>query len=384
MPSIRKIRFREVLLSLVILTMTASASFAADISVNLTAMQTTMTMPGGEIVTVWVFAQDGVLGDPALPGPVIQAQAGDNLTINLTNQLSVPVSMYINGQRKAMDPVWTEGTAEAPIYTTFRPADNYTARVRSFDTETAPLATVAYTWTNIKAGTYMYQSGTDIAAQVPMGLFGVLKVDVTAGATAYPGVNYDEENIVVFSELDPTLNESIVSATYTSSVDYHPRYFLINGKPFVEPADAWIPATAGASVLLRIVNAGLETRAPVVPGVYMTLVAVDGYPLNNARSTYGTELSAGQTQDILITAADGIVKPFFDRRLYLSNNGSPSPGGAMTYLAFGAVATPCVGDFDFDGDVDGMDILAYVAAIPAVDAAAFAANLGLVTCTTLP
>ena len=115
MPSIRKIRFREVLLSLVILTMTASASFAADISVNLTAMQTTMTMPGGEIVTVWVFAQDGVLGDPALPGPVIQAQAGDNLTINLTNQLSVPVSMYINGQRKAMDPVWTEGTITPPV-----------------------------------------------------------------------------------------------------------------------------------------------------------------------------------------------------------------------------------------------------------------------------
>ena len=84
------------------------------------------------------------------------------LTINLTNNLSVPVSMVIPGLMTAMNPTFVGG------------------RVMSFTTETAPGATATYTWNNVNPGTYLYLSGTNPAVQVQMGLYGAVKKDYAA------------------------------------------------------------------------------------------------------------------------------------------------------------------------------------------------------------
>ena len=52
-------------------------------------------------------------------------------------------------------------------------------------------------------GTYLYQSGTQPSIQVPMGLYGALAVvDGTVGQ-AYPGISYDADAVLLFSEIDP-------------------------------------------------------------------------------------------------------------------------------------------------------------------------------------
>ena len=49
-------------------------------------------------------------------------------------------------------------------------------RVQSFSTEVAAGATTALTWSALRPGTYLLESGTHPSIQVPMGLIGVLVV----------------------------------------------------------------------------------------------------------------------------------------------------------------------------------------------------------------
>src|ERR1700732_2917787 len=68
------------------------------------------------------------------------------------------------------------------------------ARVRSFVPEATPgTGTQTYTWTALKPGTYLIESGTYPSIQGPMGLYGVRFVytPATAGGSALgPGTAY--------------------------------------------------------------------------------------------------------------------------------------------------------------------------------------------------
>ena len=99
---------------------------AATVTVDLQAGVTTKTMPDSANVTMWGF---GLLaGSPSVPGPQITVTAGDTLTINVTNNLSEPVSITIGGQVGSMSPqFFTDGQGRQ--------------RVRSFTHETAISAT---------------------------------------------------------------------------------------------------------------------------------------------------------------------------------------------------------------------------------------------------
>ena len=86
-------------------------------------------------------------------------------------------------------------------------------RVRSLTHEAAPGGTADYNIA-LKAGTYLYQSGTAPSLQVPMGLYGALVV--RNGAAAYPGVTPNSEALVLISELDPIQNARLTVAATVS------------------------------------------------------------------------------------------------------------------------------------------------------------------------
>jgi len=377
------------LVSLALLILCAGVVSAA--TYNLRAASTSMTMPDGRIVTMWGFADMDGSNVVTVPGPELEVVAPDTtLTINLTNQLQVPVSLNIIGQVKAQDPVWTVGLTNTIASTGSRLNGDNTARVRSFDAEAAPGGTHSYTWNNLQPGTYCYRSGTNPALQVQMGLYGGLKIDAGVGL-AYAGVTYDSDVFLIFHEIDYVIHDAAAAGTYgpggtvTSSVNYRPQYYLINGKAFTDPGSSWIAAGApGDTILLRFVNAGLETHVPALKGMYGSLVAVDGIKRNYSKSTYSLELNAGNTQDVLISAGTDTVIPLYDARMYLSNNGSAFPGGMLAYLVVGNVAAPCVGDFDLDGDVDGADAATLIGQLAGFNLPGFAASYGNTACGTLP
>lgn len=309
-----------------------------------------VTMPGAVDVPMWGYALDGAscaavppaTCQASVPGPALTVPVGDPLLIvHLKNNLPASTSIVIPGQVATMVPVkFDDGTGRQ--------------RVRSFTHETlAGGGTADYSWTSMKPGTYLYHSGTHPQVQVQMGLYGGVKKDFSAGE-AYPGVTYGNEVTLLYSEVDPALHAAVAGGTYgtasgpTSTLNYQPKYFLINGKAFVKPVagDPPVPAlatlTAGQTTLLRFINAGLQTHVPVINGMTMRLVAEDGNPYPwpaNPREQYSVMLPAAKTIDAIIAplavAGSGATRyPVYDRRMGLSNNGAPD-GGMLAFLDVG-------------------------------------------------
>jgi len=344
-----KTSFGLLMLVLVSGLVMASPSFALD--VDLAAVEGTWTPPGGAPpVTMWGFVPDtgACPGAPVLwdVGPVIAATAGDVLNINLRNCLTEPVSVVIPGQSAVMTPTWTDDSS-----------GNRTSaaqRVRSLTHETAPGAVGLYTWDSVRAGTYLYESGTHQALQVPMGLYGALKVDVAPGM-AYPGVPYDNEVVLLYSEVDPALHGPPATARPTN---YNPSYFLVNGEPFVQGSTAPIPAGApGEATIVRLLSAALRDVVPTVSGAYWDIIAEDGNPYPHARRQYSALMPPGKTRDAILALSGSASLWVYDRRLSLTN-GMGSPGGLMANLlvsAFppGVLAIFNAGTWTFDSNGSG-------------------------------
>src|SRR6267378_2019903 len=238
-----KATLKTAALAVTILLLTAGVSFAQ--TVNLRAQATTTTLPDGQTVPMWGFTclDSGAAGATCTPlntkltggwaPPLITVPTSANLTIYLTNNLPAPVptSLVIMGQlggglgtpSKVASPDHAIFGTTWPIAgdtngATFTPPTQL-PRVQSFGSEVANGITTPLTWKGLKAGTYLIESGTHPSIQGPMGLYGVLVVTTPAiGATpaqAYPGVSYDADAVMLFSEIDALQNRAVDAAVNT-------------------------------------------------------------------------------------------------------------------------------------------------------------------------
>jgi FtsP/CotA-like multicopper oxidase with cupredoxin domain len=365
-----KLRWRNAALGLAALLAVTAPTSAA--TVFLRAGTVTKTMPDGHVVTFWGFAQDSAFGAAdgtlSVPGPRIVVPPGDTmLDILLDNRLTVPISLVIPGQTNettyahgdtgpgvTVAPTWTDGTSGPR-------GGDITKRVRSFAPETAPNnfasgTGVHYLWSNLTPGTYLYESGTHPSVQVQMGLYGSVTRNFAAGPPglgyAYAGIPYDNETLLLFSEVDPDLHAAVAGGTYgtapyTSTIDYSPKYFLINGAAYPTPNVTFAhPPLTSERLLLRFLNAGSETHVPELQGTNMDVVSEDGSPFAFPKNQYTVVLSAGKTFDAVVSGAFAGGHPLFDRRLGVVNH-LQSPGGMITNLSIAvdnAICPPRVGD----------------------------------------
>ncbi|MEZ4866166.1 MAG: multicopper oxidase domain-containing protein [Caldilineaceae bacterium] len=288
---------------------------------NLYAVGGSTTLPGSaNPVPVWGYTIDGsAVSQPG--GPTLEVNQGDLVVITLHNNLpaSENTSLLIQGQTMAPDLV---GVAQG--------------------------GSKNYVFTADHAGTYLYEAGlvANGEHQVAMGLYGVLIVRPATAGQAYANANtaYDDEAVLLLSELDPVLN---ANPTTFDLRNYHPKYWLINGK--VHPATDLLPVTAaGSRVLLRYVNAGLQHHSMAVLGLNQTVIAQDGSPLAHAHQMVAETIAPGETADTITTipataaaeskfavydanpVASGAMLTF----LYLSGTGS---GGDTTGPTTGAL-----------------------------------------------
>ncbi len=323
-------RLGVIAVALFTLAMVAGPAFAA--TYNLATLQAYWTPPaGGTTISMWGFTviDPATLTCPATPGswavgPELVVPPGDTtLTVNLLNCLPDGVSIMIPGQ--AMPQV--NGGASVVART-----DD--GRVRSFVTETPPAATASYQWTNIKPGTYLYHSGTHPAVQVQMGLYGALKVG------SYPGVV--AEATILYSEIDPALHTAVADGfygtpAYPSTIDYQPKYFLVNGEA-TDPAAPIAEVSPDDTVLVRFLNAGLKEHVPQILGAHLEVIAEDGNLYPYPRQYSSLLLAAGKTLDALLVPPSVGDYPIFDRRLYRSLDPTTVQGAMLTYIS--SVAAP--------------------------------------------
>ena len=317
-------RVRILVFMLATFIMMANPSFAAVF--NLVAQESEVTMPDTTVIPMWGFALD--TGQSCIPGTVPVWDVGPDLivgdtalTINLRNCLSEEVSIVISGQAAVLNPVtFTDGQGRT--------------RVKSFTTETPADGTtvVSYTWTGLKPGTFLYQSGTHPGKQVQMGLYGAVKVD----DGAYPGASFDNEVTLLYSEIDPALHRP--TPTVAQPLNYKPGYFLINGQPYKDGVT--VPLSAGdinQTLLIRFLNAGLKTHVPTLLGGYMTVIAEDGNLYPYPKEQYSVLLPAGKTMDALWDPAAAGIYPVYDSRHYMTTGGAPY-GGMLAKLQVATAA----------------------------------------------
>jgi hypothetical protein len=189
-----------------------------------------------------------------------------------------------------------------------------------------------------------------------MGLYGALKKDF-AVRQAYGSAStyFDREVVLLFSEIDPSLHAAIAAGTYdfkptappgslTSTIDFSPKYFLINGNAFSAAIPPILGGRVGLTTLLRIMNAGLRDYVPLLQGLHMSILAEDGKLLPHAKRQYSIFLPAGKTMDAIIQPAIAGRNPLYDRRLNLTNN-VDSPGGMISYLNVVPLAMENIGVF---------------------------------------
>lgn len=388
------------------------ASPASALSVCVRVAAYVETMPDGSSVPMWGYrvaasctptqlatATSAINNKVSSPGAAIAVPADDTtLTITLVNRasadtalgetaLTVPTSLVLHGHNTTMTPVFTTPAgvvcpppAPGTTATTMAALQAFRdCRVRSFTHEAAVGGTAVYTYTNVKPGTYLYQSGTMPQIQVQMGLYGMVRknsADAPTNTTprnayASPDLPFDNEIAVLLSEVDPAVHGAVASGTFSgSTIGYDPKFFRLHRfvppgttdtvtgvftpcatatpgpciKQAIEftenPARGALPIDPGQRQLVRVVNAGIQSRALELIDGHWWLVAEDGNRFPYPREQHSAHLAAAKTADLWFTPTLGSGATavdrrlaIFDRRLALTNNNADPSGGQMIRLA---------------------------------------------------
>ncbi len=217
----------------------------AQQQINLTAGPTAVTPPDGATVPMWGYTCGAVTTatcaklNPSEPMVARRHHGSPGATCDQPDQQPTrvgqprPTSLTIVGQlggglgtptktdsptHKPQGLTWPASGGTGPTDTVnIPPAQGQ--RVQSFGTPVAPGATVALSWTNLRPGTYLIESGTHPSIQGPMGLYGIVVVTRNRAATtgtANPGVTYDAEVRVLLSEIDSAQNNAVATAVDTA------------------------------------------------------------------------------------------------------------------------------------------------------------------------
>jgi FtsP/CotA-like multicopper oxidase with cupredoxin domain len=309
-----------------VLVLGGSTASAASFGIELCAKTATVTLPGAASpVPIWGFGVPTTPGDcstatASLPGPVLEVNAGDIVTVTLGNAL--PGGHAPSFELPGLD---VTGPTGGP-----------------------------YVFMASREGTFVYQSAGDAGRQTAMGLYGALVVRAsgadpshvrpacrTGVGTAF-GSTFDRDCVLVLSAVDDAFNGVGQPGGYDPANDfdlmgYRATHWLINGTQY--PDTPSIAAPAGTRLLLRYVNAGYDNTSMSLLGMHERVLARDAWPLTNPLLASSETIPAGGTEDALATvpatsppSPNGF--PLFNRQLHVTNAacaaGQPCSAGGMT------------------------------------------------------
>jgi FtsP/CotA-like multicopper oxidase with cupredoxin domain len=284
-------------------------------SFTLDAKSGYIQLPDSNTAFMWGYAPGG--GGFQHPGPVLCVNEGDTVTVVLNNTLTVPVSIMFPGQENVL-------ANGAPV----QPQFDATSALTSLTNVAPPGGSVTYSFVASRPGTFLYESGTAPQMQVRMGLFGALVVRPAAADHMNDRSDSQftptEEFMVLLSEIDPYLNQSVQQGVSFDLNNYHPRYWLINGRGFpdsisdnaapmlpTQPYGAlarvypYDPATHPNPGAIRYLNVGTE-EFPFHPHANNgVVIGRDGRALEGAAGQdlsfekFAVNIGPGQTWDVL-------------------------------------------------------------------------------------
>jgi FtsP/CotA-like multicopper oxidase with cupredoxin domain len=302
-----------------------SAASAAPVSIELCALPGTLaplpvSSPTTE-VPIWGFGIPSTSGDcttavASLPGPVLEVNAGDVVTIDLINALPAGHGLSFEIPGITFDAGAVDGT-DPIVFTASHP------------------------------GTYMYQSGGDAGRQEAMGLYGAFIVhSLTVGQAYDDAVSaYDAQTTLVLSQVDPTFNTAMDADADPSVYDYRATWWLINGKAY--PDTDPIQPEIGQRQLLRYLNAGYDNTTMTMLGMHQQVIARDGSLLLDSFLAAAETIPTGGTEDAIFVAPAGAYVgtngfPLYNRQFHITNgdpDSAPAGPGSSTILPPGGMLT---------------------------------------------
>jgi Multicopper oxidase len=278
---------------------------------DLVANTGTIETPDGNTVLMWSYSVNGDPNFPTFqsPGPVLCVTEGETVVVNLSNTLSEATSIVFPGQDSEVTA--TGGTAGP------------------FTTEAPAGGSVSYRFSAGQAGTYLYESGSDPAKQIEMGMYGALAVRPSMG----PGFAYDDattafdpdhEYLLLLADIDPALHHAVETGSTYDANALRSRYFTINGRAFPDtiqdngssllpnqPYGALVRIQPNTGLntqpsLIRMINVGAANHPFHPHGNHTREIAQDGRlllaPSGGRASTehFGETIGSGQTEDFLL------------------------------------------------------------------------------------
>lgn len=299
---------------------------------TLTARSGYIGTPDDNILYMWGLSAGS---DPyQYPGPVLCVNQGDTVTVILHNTLPQDVSLIFPGQTNVL----ANGQPAQP---------QFSGSTLTSLTNVAPAngGSVTYSFVASEPGTYLYQSGTNPAVQVRLGLFGALVVRPSLGAgyaynRADSAFNPATEYLVLLSDIDPYLSQATEAGLPFNMSNYRARYWLINGRGFpdaIAPNFAsWLPSQPYGALariypydatlnplpaLARYINVGSEDHPFHPHGNNGLMIGRDGRALEGsaqqdlAFERYSFNMGPGQTADVLFR--------WYDAEAYAPSNPVP-------------------------------------------------------------
>ncbi|QBI20353.1 hypothetical protein ER308_12785 [Egibacter rhizosphaerae] len=201
--------------------------------------------------------REGMGYNGMIPGPELRAEVGDDVRIELTNELDEPTALHMHHLAVPNEMDGVPGLTQDSIL---------------------PGETFTYEFTVDNDGSHMYHSHFDSARQVPGGLLGAFVVE-------------DEDPDAVDADHDVTmiLNDG-------------PLGYTINGKGF--PATEPIEVEQGETVRVRYMNEGLEIHPMHLHGMRQEVIAYDGDLLEQTHTEDTVNVAPGERVDVLIEATE--------------------------------------------------------------------------------
>ncbi len=239
------------------------SDMAREVAVALEALETDWEFAGGKKVRGWTF-------NGQVPGPTIEANAGDTVVARLTNRLTEPTPIHWHGIRLVPPMDGTEFT-QRPV---------------------APGETFEYRYTVPDAGTFWYHPHTNETEQLERGLYGALIVRGPGEPQA------DRERVLVLDDL--RLNWRGQIARFGGWLERHNgregKIPILNGR-----ADTVVEMAAGLVERWRLINSASARYMQISVGRRpFRLIGTDGGLLEAPVEMSDILLAPGDRAELLV------------------------------------------------------------------------------------
>jgi FtsP/CotA-like multicopper oxidase with cupredoxin domain len=253
---------------------------AASYTLYIKAGTHTVNGDGGATLKVWGFTDNPSAG-PMVPGPLLEAQEGETVTVTVYNQHTLPHNFVVRGVTNDLK-------------------------------EIAANSNKTYVFQTSTAGTYLISDTLNNNINREMGLYGALVVRAKGGVNKAwsNGPSFDLERLWVVSDMDKKNWNDVAGVGGTVSTGtYKPNYFMMNGMgghDAMHDPNSVLQGSPGKVGLVRIVNAGQYDQSLHFHASHFRIIDDDGLRLSNPEYGDTINVQAGTTAMVLFPLKAGI------------------------------------------------------------------------------